>query len=166
MNDRQKMVSYICSRIPSEGTRVILTTEGSDGPAIFADLTPSYDADLGWELQIESNEPEWTTLKEVYEYFRHLDMTHEEWWKELTWVDPVKDFPRKYDLLTPTEQEIFDAASDTVPIRGEALLAATKRAYTGQAKYIPTLLVKMGLFAKVKKGYLRRRPPQYPNQYD
>ena len=159
-HDRDKMTRYICLRIPPDGTRVILTSSGEDGPAIYADLTPLYDAEEGWHLEIESNEPEWATLKEVYKHFRHSDMTKDEWRKEVSWVDPVKEYLRKIQSLSPTERDIFYAASETCAQHGNTIIASTIHTHYGQTKTMLSLLVKMKLFRKVKGGYLRTPQPR------
>lgn len=158
-HDRDKMTRYICLRIPPDGTRVILTSSGEDGPAIYADLTPLFEAEEGWHLDIISNEPEWATLKQVYEYFRHSDMTKDEWRREVTWVDPVKEYWRKIQSLSPTERDIFYAASETCAQPGINIIKATIHDYYGQTKTMLSLLVKLGLFRKVKGGYLRTPQP-------
>ena len=77
MADRARMEKVICERIPDGGTRVDL------GNVAWADLTPFWDESFGWSLLLETNEPEWVDLCEVYEHFRRKEMTSREWWAEL-----------------------------------------------------------------------------------
>lgn len=73
LSDKDKMIAYICRRIPQPGCRVVLA-RGEDGTA-WADLTPLWDDELGWDLRFETNLPEWVTLAQIYEHFREEDMT-------------------------------------------------------------------------------------------
>jgi len=77
VSDERKMIAYICQRIPREDFRVILAN-GADGPA-WADLTPLWDDERGWDLHFETNLPEWVTLVRIYDHFREQDMTAQEW---------------------------------------------------------------------------------------
>lgn len=154
-NDRERMSRYICERISPMGTRVELTDGGEDGQPYYADLTPLYDPETDtWELIIERNS-DWVTLWEVYEYFRHRDMTHDEWFREVTWVNPSKEFDRKVSRLSPNELKIFDATDERVPLTGEKVAAIANCEYSGQTKGILSLLVKLGLLVKTKGGYVR-----------
>lgn len=153
--DRRKMRRYICTRIPADGTKVILA-HGCDGE-VYADLTPWHDEGSDeWELDIQSNEPDSATLEDVYKHFRFQDMTSQEWHRHFTYVDPVKQFNQKVDSLSPNEREVFDAASDSEPSIGEDLVFKAGHDYNGQMKGILCLLVKLGLLVKVKGGYLRK----------
>lgn len=82
--DTQKMTNYICNRLPPEGLSVCLA-DGPEGGPIWADLLPTWDDKYGWELLIESNEPEWVSLQEVYAHFRRKDMTTLEWHQAIFW---------------------------------------------------------------------------------
>lgn len=103
--DRIRMMRFICERIPADGTTVILADAGGGEPA-WADLYPSWDDEAGWDLRIETNEPEWVGLKEVYDHFRRQEVTWEEWGREAkvppatdaTSITVACDLP---DLLTP-----------------------------------------------------------------
>src|SRR6516225_4506034 len=77
MADNARMEKFICERIPDDGTRIDL------GNGAWADLTPFWDERFGWSLLLETNEPEWVGLWEVYQYFRSKEMTSREWWAEL-----------------------------------------------------------------------------------
>jgi hypothetical protein len=65
--DSRKMKAFICSKIPEEGTRIVLA-DGPDGAA-WADLNPVW-SEAGWDLHWQTNEPEWVGLREIYEHFR------------------------------------------------------------------------------------------------
>ncbi len=99
-SDRTKMVRFICERIPADGTTVILVDDG--GEPAWADLYPSWDDEGGWDLRIETNEPEWVGLKEVYDLFRRQEVTWEEWEREIQgemnrWM--VHDLEREVAVL-------------------------------------------------------------------
>jgi hypothetical protein len=74
--DNAKMEQYICERIPPATTRIDL------GRGAWADLTPFWDDRFGWSLLLETDEPEWVDLSEVYQHFRREEMTSREWWRE------------------------------------------------------------------------------------
>jgi hypothetical protein len=76
--DNRKMRASICEHLPADGTRLILADGPEGGPA-WADLTPLWDDEFGWDLLLETNEPEWVDLREVYQHFRRQDMTIKEW---------------------------------------------------------------------------------------
>ena len=52
------------------------------GGGAWADLHPCWDDEYGWSLLIETDEPEWVDLWEVYQHFRRKEMTAKEWWQE------------------------------------------------------------------------------------
>ena len=162
--DRRKKEQYISVRISTDGTRIVLWDGGSDYPPTIADLIPlrAEDGKL-YELLIESNEPEVVDLDEVYKHFRRQEMTHEELWRELTWVDPVREYRRKIASLAPNQKEILNAASETVPMRGEALITKAGHEYSGQTKECVTVLgKKLGLLKKVPGGFVRQLRPRSP----
>jgi hypothetical protein len=74
--DNASMERFICERIPPETTRIDL------GSGAWADLTPFWDDRFGWSLLLETDEPEWVDLQEVYQHFRRREMTFREWWRE------------------------------------------------------------------------------------
>ena len=61
--DKARMEQFICERISGGITRIDLS-----GGA-WADLTPFWDDRFGWSLLIETDEPEWVNLGEVYDIF-------------------------------------------------------------------------------------------------
>jgi hypothetical protein len=75
--DNARMQSYVCERIPDDGIRIDLTC------GAWADLTPCWDDRFGWTLLLDTDEPEWVDLREVYRHFRLKEMTRREWWAEL-----------------------------------------------------------------------------------
>lgn len=81
--DKKKMTKYVCERIPDDGVQIELA-EGEGGP-LWADLLPTWDDEYGWDLLIETNEPEWVSVEEVYNYFRREEQTYLEWQQELFW---------------------------------------------------------------------------------
>ena len=158
MQDHLKKVRYVCRRIPDEGIRIELTSWTSENPPVWALVTP-----IGFdEVTIESNEPEWVDLDLIYNHFRRQEMTYEELWKDLRFVDPEKEYRRKVDSLSQNERELFEAASETQPVRGEALASMAGHDYNGQIKGRLSLLVKLGLLTQVRGGYLKVRQPVHP----
>jgi hypothetical protein len=75
--DNAKMEKFICERIPPVTTRVDL------GGGAWADLSPFWDDAVGWTLLLETDEPEWVDLQEVYRHFRRKEMTMREWQAEI-----------------------------------------------------------------------------------
>jgi hypothetical protein len=75
--DNARMEQFICERIPDDGTRIDL------GCGAWAELTPCWDDRFGWTLLLDTDEPEWLDLREVYQHFRLKEMTGREWWAEL-----------------------------------------------------------------------------------
>ena len=45
-------------------------------------MHPCWDDEFGWSLLIETDEPEWVDLWEVYDHYRRKEMTTREWWQE------------------------------------------------------------------------------------
>ena len=74
--DIRRMKRFICERVPEDG-RIVLA-DGDEGPA-WADLLPVWDEDGDCDLHIETNEPEFVNLREVYDHFRRREMTWAEW---------------------------------------------------------------------------------------
>jgi len=79
--DRRRMKKFVAERISPAGTRIVLA-DGEEGGPAWADLWPTWD-DADCDLLIETNEPEWVDLREVYEHFRRLERTGCEWEREL-----------------------------------------------------------------------------------
>src|SRR5436309_2157000 len=75
--DNARMERFVCERIPPDGTRVDL------GNGAWADLTPCWDDRFGWSLLLETDEPEWVDLLEIYRHFRRREMTVREWLAEV-----------------------------------------------------------------------------------
>lgn len=67
--DRARMEQFICDRISGGVTRIDL------GGGAWADLTAFWDDEFGWTLLLETDEPEWVDLQEVYDHFRRKEMT-------------------------------------------------------------------------------------------
>ena len=59
------------------------------------------------------------------------------------------------DLLTPSQQELLDAADPQIPLRGEALASKAGHQYDGHTKGLLSSLVKFGLLGKRREGYFR-----------
>lgn len=88
--DRRDMKAFIAQRIPEEGTRIILAD--GEGGEIWADLSPIWDEEDGWDLYFETNEPEWADIPEICDHFRQEEMTSkylqlkkmtlQEWWRQ------------------------------------------------------------------------------------
>ena len=78
-------------------------------------------------------------------------------------MDPVKEHARKLKSLAPNERDLFNIASELRPATGEELRTPTPHKDNGQIRGILALLgKKLGLFTKVKGGYLRVKPPRHP----
>jgi hypothetical protein len=76
--DNRKMVRYICEHLPADEDRIILA-DGPEGGPVWADLTPIWDDEYGWDLLMETNLPEWVDLRVIYQHFRSQEMTNWEW---------------------------------------------------------------------------------------
>src|SRR2546425_1139473 len=72
------MEQFICERIPVDDTTSIDLALG-----FWADLLSTWDDDFGWHFHIETNEPEWVDIWEIYEHFRRPEMTWAEWKREI-----------------------------------------------------------------------------------
>lgn len=158
--DRRKKAKYVCDRISDEGMRIVLIEGTSEYPPIYADLSP-----VRWEgrcdLVIETNEPDFVDLNEVYEFFRRREMTYIEIWREMMFVDPAKDYRRKVGILSVTERELFDASSYEERRTGQTIADRAGHELNGHVKGCLRLLVMLGLLDE-HRGYLRRRPPRQP----
>jgi hypothetical protein len=75
--DKARMEQFICERIPDDGIRIDL------GCGARAELMPCWDDRFGWTLLLETDEPEWVDLREVYRHFRRREMTCWEWRTEI-----------------------------------------------------------------------------------
>jgi excisionase family DNA binding protein len=75
--DKARVEQFVCERIRPDGTRVDLGNGG------WADLTPCWDDRFGWSLLLETDEPEWVDLWEVYQHLRRKEMTLDEWRREM-----------------------------------------------------------------------------------
>jgi hypothetical protein len=82
--DKREMTKYTCERITVDGMKIELAYGREEGP-VWVVLFPTWNDECGWELLIETNDPEWASVKEVYNYFRRKDMTSLEWQQELFW---------------------------------------------------------------------------------
>lgn len=151
-SDNAKMVAYICRRLPDAKSTRIRMVDGPNG--VVADLTPLPDGRGGYDLQIESNCPEWANLTAVYEHFRLADMTSVEWQQWNCFWKCRSEQRDRIRTLSVTERELFDAASPTEPLRGEALAVAAGHEYDGHTKGCLAHLVKLKLLRK-HGGYIR-----------
>lgn len=81
--DNHRMERFICGRLRTGRTRIVLAGgRPPDGPA-WVDLTLFLSDDGDHELVIESNEPDAFGVREVYEHFRRKAMTDWEWEREI-----------------------------------------------------------------------------------
>jgi hypothetical protein len=76
--DNRKMKRFIFERIPEDGIRIVLADGPEGGPA-WPDLTPTWDEGSDHDLLLDTNEPEWVGLGEVYDHFRLKEITWREW---------------------------------------------------------------------------------------
>jgi hypothetical protein len=83
LGDKKKMTAYVCERLQKDGMEITLA-DGPGGP-VWATLFSAWDDEFGWDLLIETNEPDWVRLEEIYRYFRRQEMTSLEWEQELFW---------------------------------------------------------------------------------
>jgi hypothetical protein len=67
--DRQKMVQFISSQLPDGEGRLILADGSRPGDDIIADVTV-----FGDDLEIQSNCPEWVSVREIYEHLHWRSM--------------------------------------------------------------------------------------------
>lgn len=74
-NDRQKMIEFISRQLP-DGEASLLLASGPGGN-VTANVTVQAD-----DLEITSNCPEWTTIREVYEHLRWKAMPR---WEQQEW---------------------------------------------------------------------------------
>lgn len=82
LSDNRKMERFICDRLRTERTRIVLAGgRPPDGPA-WVDLTLYLCDDGDHELVIESNEPDAFRLRDVYEHFRRQEITVTEMMKQ------------------------------------------------------------------------------------
>ena len=144
---------FVCSRLHEDGIPIEIAI-GEDQRPLMAWLTRLSED----ELIIESSDPDAIGLNEVYEYFRGREMTSAELWREITWIDPRREYDRKVQLLSENEKELFEAASESVSKRGAALAHEAGHEFNGNTKMLLSFLVKYGLLAKAQGGYLRVAP--------
>jgi len=69
VNDRDKMIAFISSKLPSDECRLVLAHGTVPGDDIIADVTV-----YGDDLDIQSNCPEWVDVREVYYHLRWRTM--------------------------------------------------------------------------------------------
>jgi hypothetical protein len=80
--DQYIMKRFIWKRIPPDGETIILAA-GGDG-VVTAHITPLGDDPKVWiDIEFCSNDPEWVTLKMIYDYYRREDMTWADWKQNL-----------------------------------------------------------------------------------
>jgi hypothetical protein len=82
--DKKKMTDYICERMKEEGMEITLA-DGPEGGPVWARLYSAWDDEYGWDLQFDTNEPDWVCPEEIYRHFRQKDMTCLEWNQEVFW---------------------------------------------------------------------------------
>ena len=148
-------------RIPDDGIQICLF----DNDSGLAELIPLRDEDGQLlDLLIETNEPDVVDLHEVYEHFRRQEMNWEELWRELACgSNPVRDYHRKVALLAPNELDLFESASESVPMSSVPLAAIRgHNGLSGQIKGAFSVLVKLGLLQKPGDGYVRTQCPRAP----
>ena len=73
--DNRKMEQFICDRLRTERTRIVLSDGWRPHGPAWVDLTLLLCDDGDHELVIESNEPDAFGVREVYEHFRRLERT-------------------------------------------------------------------------------------------
>lgn len=79
--DNRRMERFICDRIRTDRTRIVLA-DGGDGPA-WVDLILLLGDDGDFDLVIQTNEPDAFSLRDVYEHFRRQERTSWEREREL-----------------------------------------------------------------------------------
>jgi hypothetical protein len=109
--DNSKMRSFVCEHLPADGTRIVLA-DGPEGGPSWADLMPIWDGQYGWGLLLETNDPEWVDLWEVYRHLRRQDMTLREWREEVS-----RELRRSGTFADPDARGQSRAASTATPAR-------------------------------------------------
>lgn len=110
--DKKTMTDYICERIPDDGIEIVLA-EGEGGP-LLADLFPTWDDRYGWELVIETNEPEWASIKEIYNYVRCANMSS---------LEKQQERPCEIGRYTSLESATTEPPSEVKPYWDSDLMA-------------------------------------------
>jgi hypothetical protein len=130
-SDRARMAEFICERIPPNGMRLDM------GGGAWADLIPTWDDRFGWDLLLETDEPEVVNLWEVYQHFRRQELTNWEWWAEFEVEmarSKVHSLEREVAVLRNREQDQVAGPQDyaaTVDANG-----LPKEVSTGEAARI------------------------------
>lgn len=75
-SDRQRMIEFIGSQLPDEEATLLMASGGGDGVTASVRL-------CGDDLEIESNLPEWVSVREVYEHLRWHTMPS---WEQEQWL--------------------------------------------------------------------------------
>jgi len=157
MNDKQVMCRYIAHRLPHFAATRVELIAGREG--VIADVTVLPEDDGTFEVEIDSNCPDWVTLPEVYHHYRCQEMTSFERRANFAYGRRRSDYDAKVKSLSDNERAIFEAADETIPCRGEPLVMSLPSFnHGGQTRGCLAHLVKLGLLRK-NKGYLRVRRP-------
>lgn len=103
--DNRKMERFICDRLRTERTRIVLASGWPpDGP-VWVDLTLYLCDDGDHELVIESNEPDAFGVRDVYEHFRRQERTS--WEREREIQDEMNRW-KVHDLEREIERQRED----------------------------------------------------------
>ncbi len=108
-NDNQKMIDFISSQLPGGEATLILAT--GIGGSVIAYVTVQDD-----ELEIESNCPEWVSVREVYEHLRWKAMPG---WEQQAWLRTTRyaTQPRLDGVADRLEQAV--ARLERIPVTTE-----------------------------------------------
>jgi hypothetical protein len=126
-SDRQKMIDFIARQLP-HGEATMVLASGDDGD-VTAHVVVLYDEAEGYDLEIESDFPEWTTLRDVYDYLRWESMPA---WEQLKWLQvPLRPtLSGKSEFIPPDKGEgswCNSAASDPPPSHPFGPLLGTQK---------------------------------------
>lgn len=147
--DNRRMKKFIGERIPVDSYERIVLADGSDGP-LWVDLLATWDDDGDCDLLIETNEPDWADLREVYDYFRRREMTWAEWKREA-----ISSIVSRAERVAATPQ----TTSIEIPLTDQSTTPTVKAAAAQLNCSISFVykLMYLGQLAYEKRG--RRRLP-------
>ncbi len=176
VDERQVQLRYICNHLPEQGDRIYFDDINEDGERIFADLLPLYDSDTdSYELIIETNDRGYVGLDEVHRTFRCREKSIQPTAKDsdqsvVRYFEGIRQacdrpthprvaFQQALSQISPTQRELWDSASETVPVRAERLAKTAGHDCNGHIKGSLRVLVLLGLLVKRPGGYLRAQWP-------
>lgn len=151
-----------------------MLADGPEGGAAWAILMPTWDEENG--LRIETNEPEWVGLAEVYDHLRRQEMTWREW-RSLCGIREARPVADSTSLTRPPSPlapaalaslftilaEAFDCEAASCPDHPLPSAPAVDRKRNRQASpYLDAAeaAAYLGLTVKALYGHVERRKLQ------